>query len=215
MWRDSAGYVDDALHRFRQLADLLNIRGDRVEFVFAENSSKDHTADRLRLFGRTHRSHIIQRADNCPYWPSIDTPERWRHLAWVQNGVLENIGADADVFLYVESDLTWNPTDLVVLIDHTTEWPVAAAMNMRRDGRYYDIHGTRRNGQRFTADHPYHQDFNGAPLTVDSVGGALAMRAAIARNTRIPETGYVGWCHTIGELGYPIMLCPDVKVIHP
>lgn len=215
MWRDSTRYITHALHQFSELADLLNRRADRVTFVFVDGGSTDDTWAHLTLFRETHRTVLVERNDGCPFFPSVDRPERWRHLAWVQNGTLDHLPDNTDVFLYVESDLQWQAPDLVALVDRTVEWPVAAAANVQPSGHWYDTHGTRRNSVRFVAAPPHHADFNGAPLEIDSAGGALAMRAGIARATRVPESGYVGWCDNIRGLGFPIILDPAIRVVHP
>lgn len=213
MWRDSTRYMERSLGQYEEVADLLAARGDRASFVFVENDSTDDTYAELVKWGR---AQVHQASDNCPYYPSVDRPERWRHLAWVANTVLDNIPDESDVFVWLESDLVYNPADVVRLIDATEEWPVAAAMNLCPDGRYYDIFGTRCDGRRFVASPPYHPQFDGWPMVVESAGGCVAMRAAIARNTRNqPEDGYVGWMRDVRRLGFPVVLDPSIQVFHP
>lgn len=212
IWRDSMPYMRTALDQMERLARLLEARHDAPVFFWCENASTDTTASSLAGF---EWPHLLRSAvDDCPYFPSKDLPERWRHLAWVGNHVLEAIPDSADVFLYVESDLEWDPEDMVRLIDATQHDPVVAAANLRPDGFLYDQWGTRNlSGGCFPVDAP---KMWSEPFHVSSAAGCTAMRGHIARGTRFqPEDCYVGWCRDIREQGHPILLDPSIQVTHP
>lgn len=216
MWRDSMSYIDTALAQYDEFARLLHGLGHDVSFVFVEGDSIDDTPIRLKEFADTHRVELVTRSDGCRYFPSADDPDRWRHLAWCSNGTLEHIPDDADVFVYVESDLLWNPADMLRLVSLTEQWPVVAAANVHPDGRWYDIWGTAIDGENFTSNPPHHPRFTGDPIHVDSAAGCTAMRAAIARATRFqPEDCYRGWCRDIRSKGWDIVLNPSIRVVHP
>lgn len=217
MWRNSDGYIDRALRQFEGLAEHF----DEVQFGFVENESADNTgalldewADGLSLDLQGSIAHV---ADGCPYYPSADMPERWRHLAWVANHTIDLISDEADIFLYVESDLAWDPADLAQLVEWADETQAAhAACNLMAGDRWYDTWGSRIGDEHFDAGPPYHSKWDDSPFQVDSTCGALALPAKVARATRFqPEDCYVGWCRSIREEGTPIWLQPDIKVHHP
>lgn len=219
MFRDSGAYVQRTLfEQMHGLGDLLRQRGDEVVFVFVENDSTDDTFYWLNEFGGCghDRAVLVQRHDDCPYFPSVDRVERWRHLAWVANATLEELdGLDADRFLYVESDLQWDPHDLLRLIDQA-DGKAMTAQNVMAGGQHFDTWGTRCNGVRFAPSHPYHPAYTGAMMQVESSCGATALPAEIARECRFqPEDCYVGLNRQIREKGLELWLDPSIKVIHP
>lgn len=219
MFRDSGAYVQRTLfEQMHILGGLLRRRGDEAVFVLVENDSTDDTFYWLNEFGGCghDRAILIQRHDDCPYFPSVDRADRWRHLAWVANATLEELDElNADRFLYVESDLQWEPADLLRLIDQADDKAVCA-LNVRGDGSVYDTWGTRAEGIRFGASHPYHHAYTGAPMRVESACGATALPANAAKLCRFqPEDCYVGLNRQIQENGLELWLDPTIQVTHP
>lgn len=217
MFRDSSAYIQRTLfQQMHGLGDLLRARGDHATFVLIENDSQDDTYYWLNEFGGCGHDPtvLIKRHDDCPYFPSVDRPERWRHLAWVGNATLEELdNHDADRFLYVESDLIWKPEDLLRLIDQAEDQAVCA-INLQPSGAVYDTWGHRAEGVRFQASHPYHHAYTGQLMRVESACGATALPAEVAAKTRFqPEDCYVGWLRQVGE-HIPVWLDPTVEVIH-
>lgn len=219
MFRDSSAYIDRALDQYARLAKELDAKGDVCRFVFVENDSTDDTRDRLCAFDGD--AEIIFRSDDCPYWPSTDHRERWRHLAWVANGVLESVEDEDDVVIYVESDLAWEPETMLRLLDHLNHVDVVSPMNMRIDG-YYDLWGSRgMDGRRFAPYPPYHPDLadartaNRGLVEVQSVAGCTAMVADVARACRFsPDDCYVGFNRDIRLHGWKVWLDPSLEVLH-
>lgn len=218
MWRDSVDYIDRTLDQMERLAKEFDARGDTVRFVWSENSSSDDTLARLREW-EVAPVTIVERYDDCPYWPSIDVRERWRHLAWVANGVLEQVNADDDVFVYVESDLVWEPSTLVALVERLGSVDVVSPLNLRAAGGYYDRWGSRGiDGRRFTAQSPYHPDLAdaGGLVQVQALAGCTAMKAEVARRTRFDRDDcYVGWNRAMRLAGYDVWCDPSLSVVHP
>lgn len=223
MFRDSGSYIRQTLfEQFDGLGQLLKDRGDEVVFLTVENDSTDDTAYQLKEFAACGHwpVHLIERSDGCPHHPSVDRGDRWRHLAWVANAALEELDeVEADQFLYVESDLAWDPRDLLRLVDESQHVAVSAC-NVMADGRWYDTWGTRRDGLWFYATPPFHPDLtmpenvSGGLFRVDSACGATALPAEVARKTRFqPEDCYVGWCRQIRE-HLDLYLDTEVKVVH-
>src|SRR5690606_38701056 len=93
MFRDSAKN-GELLTYFAQLEiveQMLHARGDSVSYAFCENGSQDGTLASL-VEWTTGRQSVIERfVDGTPYYPSVDKPERWAHIANVANRVLNHI----------------------------------------------------------------------------------------------------------------------------
>ena len=220
MFRDSTGYLETYIAQIHGLRDLLEARGDKLRVVAVENDSQDDTHLRLDDWGGNVFCDLtlIKVHDDCPYYRSIDDPKRWRHLAWVANHVLEDVDDRDDVLLYVESDLGWEPAEMLQLIDHTRLLPAVSCPNyaFEKGGRYYDIWGSRKDGRRFSPHRPYHPDWSEELMTMDSVASVLAVRADIARKTRFGDTNcFIGWCEDIRSQGHTIWYDPSLCVIHP
>ena len=216
MWRDSHAYIDRALHQYDMLAKEIDRRNDRCRFIFAENDSTDDTFDRLRMWGDGDVT-LVQRSDDCPYFPSEDRRDRWRHLAWVANATLEEVNDADDVVIYVESDLTWDTPTMLRLIGHLSHVDVVSPLNMRADGTYYDRWGSRgMDGRRFTPDPPFHPSLIGGGLAeVQSLAGCTAMVGDVARMCRFDPTDcYVGFNRAMRLSGFRIWCDPELAVIH-
>lgn len=219
-FRNSVGYLDTYIGQVNRLRKLLEERGDTLRVIAIENDSTDNTFLQLDDWGANIFVDLtlIGAHDDCPYFPSVDLPQRWTHMAWLQNLVLEELDDRDDVFVYVESDLRWLPTEMVRLIDHLQSLDAVSCPNWatQRETRYYDTWGSRKDGLRFEPYEPYHPAWDGELMRMDSVASVLALRADIARKTRAkPNTGFVGWCHDITSQGYEIWLDPKLAVIHP
>lgn len=216
MWRDSAAYIDRSLHQFDLLRKELDAKGEDVRFIWVENDSTDDTYERLAMFDGDVT--LERRSDGCPYWPSVDNRDRWRHLAWVANGVLEQVGADDDVFIYVESDLAWEVPTMLRLLDHLNRVDVVSPLNMRANGRYYDVWGSKGlDGRRFSFDPPFHPSLASGELTeVQSVAGCTAMIGEVARSTRFSSDDcYLGWNRDMRLAGWKVWCDPTLQVVHP
>lgn len=222
MWRDMGHVTRARFEQWYALGTALQKRGDYPVCVFVEGGSTDNTWSELNEFGGCGHVHTvcIQRDDGCPFFPSVDQPARWRHLAWLGNHTLEEVTDDCDIFFYVESDLMWDPADMLRLIDQAAETQQAiSAMNIHVSGRYYDTWGTRAQGRRFQQERPFHPVLEGwesGLVPVDSACGAIAMPGQLAMKVRFqPEDCYVGLCRDIRSKGVGVWLDPTIEVIHP
>lgn len=215
MFRDSTGYIGRYASQIQDLNMALRAHGDTLRVIAVENDSTDDTWARLN-HPTVYGTHLVRVHDDCPYWPSVDDPARWRHIAWVCNHVLERVDDRDDVLVYVESDLIWDSPTILRLIDHLKTVDAVSCPNMRGDV-YYDTWGSRKDGARFTSHTPHHPALVGGELVeMDSVASILAVHADIARKTRFqPKDGFVGWCRDIRSQGFKIWLDPTLKVEHP
>lgn len=215
MWRDSAAYIDRSLDQFARLAKELDARGEECRFIWVENSSTDDTYKRLCDFDADKT--LMQAKDDCPYYGSVDSRARWQHLAWVANHVLGDVNDGDDQFIYVESDLAWEPETMLRLLDHLVTVDAVSPLNVQRCGRYYDIWGSRGlDGRRFTFETPYHPSLRTEGLVeVQSMAGCTAMTGDVARLTRFsPDDCYVGWNRAMRLSGYRVWCDPSLQVVH-
>jgi hypothetical protein len=219
MFRESTGYLNRYFAQIKELDDRLHASGGRLRVVAIENDSLDETQFRLLSnLPRWPGSRLLTAHDDCPFWPSTDRPERWRHIAWLCNQLLDEVKDSDDVVLYVESDLIWEPKEIKTLVDLVPHVGALTVPNYskERGGDYYDTWGSRRNGIRFTRRAPYTTEFREKPmLPVDSCASILAVRGEIARRTRFTEDeGFVGWSKQVRE-EIKLFMLTELAVVHP
>lgn len=206
---------------FGQVAELncaVTDQGDALSLVIGEGDSTDGTRHSLgRLLHHSGlKGELVDVTHGGPVYGSVEDTRRFAQLAGVYNALLPHIPADADVALFVEADLIWEPETLLALIAQAQTQPaVYAPMIMDGPQSFYDVWAYRRDGLRFTKRPPYHHDLNGALLEMDSVGSCLAMPAAWARGIQFPqEDVVVGFCRQLREQGHSIRLDPRLAVRH-
>lgn len=215
-----AGYYDQVYN----LAWQLEERGDSLQIIWCEGDSQDATFTRLteRKALMEHfvkaRVELFQHAHGGKdYGPAVH-PERFRQLANLWNEIWQRIPENADVVVFCESDLIWEPATIIALIDSLTEYPAIAPMVMEQStGGFYDTWAYVKNKTHFNKHEPY---FYGWPVTeptqIDSAGSLIVMRGDLARRLTWPEADVcVGLCRQTYELGDLVYLHPGLTVTHP
>lgn len=219
-FRNASRYVNDYIRRISDLELELYKRGDTLSLVWGEGDSTDDTLYPLKLCRSTahFKCIIVDCTHNGPTFESIEHPQRFRQLAYVGNKILAAIPDDADVVLWVESDLVWKPETLIALIDRLQTVPCVAPMIMEKSsGGFYDVWAGRIHGQRFTKSYPYFIGYKPNELVqVDSMGSCMAIRADLARQLTWPEEDvFVGLCRNVYALGHSVFLDTGLTVWHP
>lgn len=220
-FRNATGYLQRYLRQVDALDTLLYHAGHRLSFIWAEGDSTDSTQKMLHAARWRFKSVIVDATHGGPNFESIVSVRRFAQLAYVANKVWELLPESADVVIWAESDLIWEPTMMVRLIERLQEVPVVSPMILESPPSrlYYDVWASRRNGQQFTKQPPYHSDIasaNGGLLEMDSVGSIIAMRGEVARAVYVPvEDVLVGTCRMIRELGYSVWLDTGARCFHP
>jgi hypothetical protein len=227
MFRNSESYLPHYIAQVEALGALLRRDGHTLRVVAVEGDSTDGTAGALYQWAIEGPVSItyINRSDGCRHWPSVNHPDRWRHLAWCANGVLEEVDPNVDdVVIYVEADLIWHPT-LPLKLMKMLERPgvdCVTPMLFHVSGFYYDTWGSRLGGACFRAGPPYHSVFLQPSLDevdlipVDSACGMTVMDAGVAYKARFqPEDCYVGLARNIREQGHTYWLAFRERVEHP
>lgn len=227
IFRDSASYVDRYVGQVTAIRDALASRGDTLRAVWGEGDSIDRTAVKLAEVARKAgiTFDLIDVAHGGPKFGSVNAEQRWRQISYCCNTVLDQIPQDADVVVYVESDLVWNADDLIDLIDDVSQFGLdaIAPMSMAYDeapARFYDTWGHRSGGVRFEPYAPFHEGLADNPnraLPLDSAGSCIVMRGEVARTCRFtpPEMGIVGFGHDLNAKGFTMLLDPSTSVYHP
>lgn len=220
-FRTSVSYLPRYLRQIADLDTLLYHAGHRLSFIWAEGDSTDSTQKMLHAARWRFKATIVDANHGGPRFESIVSVRRFAQLAYVANKVWELLPTDADVVVWAESDLIWEPAMMVRLINRLREVPCVGPMVMDSPpaNTYYDVHVHRRSGQQFTKQPPYHPDVpgaNGGLLEMDSVGSIIAMRGDVARAVYVPvEDVLVGTCRMIRELGHKIYLDTGAVCFHP
>lgn len=224
MFRDSCGYLDRYLNQVLGLKNALAAQGHTLRVIAAEADSTDETAERLMERIGDLDLTLVNRDNGSRWFGSVDHPERWTAIAYVCNGILEQVRLTDDILIYVESDLIWHAETMLQLVERVQEPPIDACAAMcfwRNTEIMYDIWGHRANGERFASQPPYHPMLetpseNGL-YRMDSAGSCIVMKGIVARNARfVPaELGIVGFCGDLRGRGFSLWIDPQVSVRHP
>ena len=218
IFRNSTSYLNTCFKQLAMLNDELVSRGHSFRMVFAEGDSVDTTRYELDKFAKGRDITIIDRSHGGPYWGSADIPERWESLAWVCNGVLEQIRIDDNAFIYVESDLVWDTSTMLTLLDDLQDKPAVSPLVLHADGWFWDGNGFRIDGQGFGVYPPYHHKYVENGFTqMGSVGSCCVMWSDIGRLCRFagPINHWVAFCDAIYQKGFSVWLDSTQKIIHP
>lgn len=225
IFRDSASYVDRYVAQVTALRDALAARGDSLHGVWGEGDSIDRTAQILaeKARKRALTFDLIDVSHGGPKFGSVNVEQRWRQISYCCNAVLDAIKPDADVVIYVESDLIWDAETMVTLLTRLSAPDVQAVAPMsmaygETPPRFYDTYGHRSGGEQFQPYAPFHPGLkSGQLLKLDSAGSCIVMSGVVARKARFtpPELGIVGWGNDINAQGYSFWLDPTQSVWHP
>jgi hypothetical protein len=227
MFRDSVHYFDDYFVRCMMLKEALRLCGHSLRYIWVEGDSTDHTWERLHevVYGKGLDTTIIK-VEHGKTWTRAYSPDisvRWEALSFVCNAALDKLKPEDDVLIWVESDLLWNPSVMLMLLEHLKTVPAVAPMIFAQNGVFYDVHGFRKDARRFDVVAPYHPALapgglgNGQLVRIDCAGSCLIMRGEVARAIRFGD----GDVHTVGlglsiySHGYSLWLDPRLHITHP
>lgn len=170
IFRDSADYLPRYFAQIEALRDRMDVR-----LVLAEGDSTDDT---FKLLDKELRKDdaLIKVDHGGPKYGSIDRAERWADIARVVRATVEEVGDPGEAFIWVESDLMWEPSVMLDLIDDLADVDAVAPKCMAgHSGRFYDYWGFRKNGEYFMPYHPWwHPYEEGRFQKIDSCGSCFA-----------------------------------------
>jgi len=214
-FRNSAGNVTQYISRVCALREILGPDND-LRLIAGEGDSVDHTRAELHVqaVAKNIPIEFVECSHGQRIFGSTEEPDRLAALSGVFNAVLGGVRLSDDLFLYVEQDLRWEPAALnkllIAALECESDMDIFAPMVMAGQ-HFYDTWAYRLNGDRFSPFYPYHRDLDGKSiLEVDSIGSCAAMRADVARATRVRDgNAFVGWCAEARRLGYRIAVLSD------
>lgn len=221
-FRNATPYLEQYMTQVWELWGILDAR-DKFCCVWGEGDSTDNTLFQLRHTLRHWPVTFVDCTHGGPAYGSVVNPQRFRQLAYVGKCIFAAIPADADVVVYVESDLVWEPATLMALIEQVSSgrYPVMAPMVfLRREGwpadSFYDTFCFRAEDRHFAHYRPYHPVYQTSePFPVDSAGSCLVMRGEIARSLTFDEqTIFPDLCGQIRAGGYGIYVDPTLACYH-
>jgi hypothetical protein len=217
IFRNSEAY---AARYARQLAKLVSAApGYAFRLLLVEGDSTDRTWEILNDF---FPGCVEKREHNGLLFGSIDNVIRWKQSSWVWEAVIARVQPDDDAFIYVESDLIWEPRTMLKLLNLLKPGVDVACPMCWSNGRHYDTWGLRGiDGACFGCFYPFHDCLlrrspNGL-YPISSAGSCLVMRGEVARNCHfVPDSlAIVGFCQNVREHGYKLWLAPGLGVNHP
>ena len=217
-FRDSAGYVErhrDQVERLRKIADVP------VFVIAVEGDSWDDTYDRLKE--TEHIDEVLKVEHGGQKFGSVVHPLRWRQLAVCGNVALcaaVRQFEPGDVFVYIESDLVWEPETILGLIERLKLPTVhaVAPMSMALDSsRFYDIWGHVQSNERpFHAHPPYYDGWHPAARDLVAIESAGSCFVVDERALKVIQFSHVDCIRGIGrslmENGMQLWLDPTMTV---
>ena len=222
-FRDSTPYLPRYFCQVNALDFALYEQGHRLGFVWGEGDSTDRTLTTLRAANYRFRAHLVDCTHGGPAYGSVISAQRFRQLAHVGKRIFSAITEEADIVAYVESDLIWEPTTLLALIERVTSGQAATIAPMvllRRAGwpadSFYDGYCFRAEDRHFAHYPPYHAVYRpDQPFQVDSVGSCVVVSGKIARSLHFDEqTIFPDLCGQIRAAGHGVWVDPGCAVYH-
>lgn len=169
MFRNSERYIPRYFDQIARLQEHVDIR-----LVLAEGDSVDLTPALVK--GYATRSDTVLSIDHDgPDFGSVDHPQRWAQISVVVRGMLEHVGDPGDAFIWVESDLIWDPETMLRLLKAGR--CVAPLVKASDDPqRLYDYWGPRQDGKVLNSQPPYfHFQYADQYVKVDSCGSCFVI----------------------------------------
>jgi len=223
-FRDAMPYLQRYFAQVDALDHALHEQGHRLMFVWGEGDSADRTRETLVAAYYRYRVLLVDCTHGGPAYGSVVNEQRFRQLAHVGKQIFAAIPADADVVVYVESDLVWEPATLLALIERVASgaYPAISPMVLlERDGwpadSFYDCWGAiGLNGRHFAHQPPYNAGYTpDKPFPVSSMGSCMAMRGDLARRIVVDDELFQGVSAQIWRMGESVWIDPNLIIRHP
>lgn len=202
-----------------QLEGLRSVSGgEEVVGVAVEGDSDDRTYS--VLYANRHKiGEVLKVEHGGPMYPSVIDPQRWRQLSVASNAVLAAANRRCgphDKFVYVESDLMWEPSMMMGLLAHLDTYAAVAPMSMHGE-RFYDTFGHTKDGKAFASYPPYFPEFTPDKLAlIDTAGSCFAVRGDVLPILEFSAIDCIrGVGRSLAAHGLTLTLDPTLAVFHP
>lgn len=220
--RDATGYLPLLMKQLYALDYTLRSHGDELFCSFAEGDSVDRSWQDLRAMSVDLHCRAQKMDLHGKKYGPCEDPLRFELKARMDRLAISGMPADSEILIWCESDLQWEPSTMVALINHVKEGPkVVAPWCWGPGGRHRDIWAFRTlSGKRTLNDFPFipeDLDWTAPLIELSSVGSCMCLPASAARKVQVPsEMEWVQWCADLREkLGLKIYLAPMLGVRHP
>jgi len=221
-FRNVEKYIYRYFGQVIKLYDVLSRRDNNVDFIWGEGDSTDDTQEILARYAKCFSASdsIVDCTHGGPAFGSVVDSQRFLQCAYACNLLLMRIPQDADVVVWADSDIEWEPETILNLIDATKEYPaIAPLVLLKREGwkpdSFYNTFDFRIDGKHFAHDPPYHPKLDGI-TKVDSAGSVLVMRGDLARKVHFTaQEVIVGLCGQIYQNGGSVWCNPNLRTYHP
>jgi len=218
-FRDSTSYLErhrDQVERLRKLAQ------EPVYVIAVEGDSYDDTYERLKEMEYT--DEVLKCEHGGQKYGSVVHPLRWRQLAACGNVAVcaaVRVSEPGDRFVYVESDLVWEP-ETILQMTEAVGWSyhAVAPMSMcQTEARFYDIWAFVKNGRPFHAHPPYYDGWHAAAhdlVPIETAGSCFVVDSETLPQIQFSYTECIkGIGQTLTAHGKHLWLDPTATVWHP
>lgn len=226
----SRGHLPRFFTQCAQLSGYLAGHESHLRLVMSEGDSTDGTRADLATYAQAAPFGVTLvngETGSKRQHGSVVTPERFKQFAYASNKALEQVDADDDIVIVVESDILWTPKvlrDLAVKayeleVDGkpTIVAPIPYA-HVATGKRFYDTWAFRLPGQPAFSISP-RGPFpwaKGRSVVMDSVGTCLVMPGWVAQSHRMTDTeAVVGFCRAARAMGVDVVADGSLEVEHP
>ena len=218
IFQNSESYID---RYARQISELRAAAPEHTfRLILAEGDGDDHSFEILKAL---YDGSVQKKVHGGPLFTSVEDDVRFRQVSWVWESILGRVTPQDDVFIWIESDLVWEPKTILRLLQRLEEPGVDAVSPMCfYHGFHYDTWAFRGlDGVRFGNYPPYHtcmlENSPNGLYPISGFGSCIVMKAEIARTCHLdpPELVSISLCRQAMEKGYRAWIDPSLKVVHP
>lgn len=218
-FRNSASYIPRYCQQMAALQKLLLESGHSLHLVLGYGDSRDGTSE-LLYEECSHNLHSIlfDVSHGGRDYGSVVDSKRFKNLAYVGNRLWSVLPSDADVVGLVESDLIWEASVVMELLNIMEDRHMVAPMIYQANGLFYDTWAYRMNGVNFSNHRPHHPEFKASKrfYNMDSVGSFFLLDGELAPKVYWPEEDVtVGLSRMVRDNNGVITLDSHLKVYHP
>jgi hypothetical protein len=215
--RNATPYLERYTGQLNRLAESWD---GPIHVIAVEGDSIDGTYDKLKAnppdvaeFTLLHVEH------GGPQYASVVDAQRWKQLALAGNAVLTHATLNPQTFVYVESDLHWDPRTISRLVHNVDRRGLGAcspmSFHLKDPTCFYDVWGHVKDDRSFSRLAPFFPGNTGEPTVVDSAGSAFCVTADL-----LPHIGFSakdcirGIGRTVRKAGAQLWVDPQLAVYH-